>query len=830
LPTVHRAIFGEVKGAHDLIIASSDAPESVLTELAARYTDRLLPAQISWKPYVCGLPIRGHYVVTRTFPVKATRSGMVQTHAVIVPLSALDDLTLERLLNLLPTEPQTAVLEPSVGELSELQTTVRSVITAPSGYLSAVHMLLNGQVPIWLGQDNFEDVVRFLWQKLWPEARQEFRFRISAEPNDLIDSPATLVCTPVELRTNWKPQQLVDVKLEELPDRSLSEAYLLGLADGDALKSLRMRLGFFPSQLSGLKRLEQYVRMLDQDTSDSIRSAVRLMKTMFPEPDQCEVEKASLLEALVQKTVRGTEEDVIALRNLDGSSFFSGPTSLHTIILKWLNQQIEQGKGAAVFARTVLLGNDPWKHIADKAVSQAFRSWSINQARLLWHWWTSDSSLIVSSEVLIPRNVSDVESDLMRSLPASIPSQTRTEVLRVCSNRRLYLLSGSVLRNAADMPAVDKFRAQLSLLADGVTEIGLSEMANGISAVDLVNVALTIQDKRIVHLAGQTIRRDPELLGAMDASDPGWRAIWASALDNGHRLFDGVSQPAIAARAVFEAVLNGSVVQPVLVEKLACSPSSNLIAYEHRRELMNKLSPDVRREAVSATAEAWLSRFSNEFSLGLVVLEPELEQEVLRLWRSSPGRLSPVLLPEFWQRFASKLTEADFENWLSSYSLQLCPLEAISLGKLILENDWNRSAKDVIRRAKSGRNDLLPTVRQLWASVDLWDKMHFAIFTNEPAVKDDEWWAAFFDLCIRLYQYGIQQNDIWTRADGDGSRVKSGTGRDEWGDALGLLRKGGAGGTMTVEGLLHQMRQDFYHNPELQLLENVYHSKIKARW
>jgi hypothetical protein len=76
-------------------------------------------------------------------------------------------------------------------------------------------------------------------------------------------------------------------------------------------------------------------------------------------------------------------------------------------------------------------------------------------------------------------------------------------------------------------------------------------------------------------------------------------------------------------------------------------------------------------------------------------------------------------------------------------------------------------------------------------------------------MEEEEWWEAFFDLSIRLYPFGVQQNNIWIEADGDGSRVKSGRGREQWNDALSLLRNGGAGGTMTVEGLLHQCARIF---------------------
>jgi hypothetical protein len=288
-------------------------------------------------------------------------------------------------------------------------------------------------------------------------------------------------------------------------------------------------------------------------------------------------------------------------------------------------------------------------------------------------------------------------------------------------------------------------------------------------------------------------------------------------------------QPSLAAHAVFDAMLAGSIIQPVLIDNLVTAPLSDLIAYSRRTELWNALPTVTRQMSVATAADGWLLRFLSEPGLNSSALEPELEREVLAIWRSSPNRLSPLSLLEFWQRFSSVLTETDFENWLSAYHFQLSPLEAIGIGKLIHENAWDHAGRLVISRAKSGRNDLLPTVHQLWSKLDLWDKLHFSIFTSEPVVEEDEWWEAFHQLSIRLYPFGIQQYDIWTEADGDVSRVKQGTGREQWTDALDLLRKGGAGGSMTTEGLLHQMRNDFYQNTEIQLLENVYLNKIKRR-
>src|SRR5258708_6060468 len=103
---VHRAVFGDVKGAHNLIAASPGIPAQLLSELAAHYTDRLLPTEFPWDPYHCGFPLLQHYVLTRTFPVKASRGGMVQTHVVMVDLQRAGDLfELDPLAALLPQAP-----------------------------------------------------------------------------------------------------------------------------------------------------------------------------------------------------------------------------------------------------------------------------------------------------------------------------------------------------------------------------------------------------------------------------------------------------------------------------------------------------------------------------------------------------------------------------------------------------------------------------------------------------------------------------------------------------------------------------------------------------
>src|SRR5437762_9965976 len=101
----HRAIYGELNGAHSLIAKSSDA-KSPFEELIVR-TDRppgLLPPNIEWDAYTSGYPVLDNYVLSKTFPdASASRSGMVITHVLVFEtkeLVSLNDLT--SALQLLP--------------------------------------------------------------------------------------------------------------------------------------------------------------------------------------------------------------------------------------------------------------------------------------------------------------------------------------------------------------------------------------------------------------------------------------------------------------------------------------------------------------------------------------------------------------------------------------------------------------------------------------------------------------------------------------------------------------------------------------------------------
>jgi hypothetical protein len=729
----------------------------------------------------------------------------------------------------LPSEAQPTVSAIAAIDTDQLPVIHCDAATMPAGYPSLVRMLLDGHVPIWSGQLGFEDIVKFLWWNLWPEARREFRFRICADPNDLRDLPSTFICTPTALRSNWKEQQFVDPTATVLQNPSLPESYLLGLPGGREFGELRDRLGFSPPQIAGLNRLEQYVRMLEEGSADSIRTAVRLLNAMIPRPEQSGIDKASVLGALVQKTIEGSELDVLALRNLDVSAFATGATSLRGAITGWFRRQVIEDGGGVLVARAILIEGHPWKNLAEAALIEAFTPWNPDHARLLWRWWIADAALVTPSEVLIPEDTNQGEEDFILSISADIPSPLRALLLLLCRRKGWYILHSYVLTGDPDLTPIEKLRSQLEIQNDLNAMAGLQEIANQITSSELIGAALTIQDARVVSLTGEAVKREPKLLQSIDARNPAWRAIWTSAVEHGHGLFDGISQPSVAAHAVLDALLAGSKIVPQMTEELALSPSSSLVTYPRRKDIWEFLSPPVRVRSIATTAEEWLARFLAEPEFDPSPLERDLEHAVLAFWRSSPARLGAVFLLGFWQRFSSSLSEADFLSWLNAYPSSLTHLEGVAIGRLVKENTWHRAAESLIRRAKHGGRDVVPAIYEFWEFLGTWDRLYFATFTSAPVIREDDWWDSLVELSVKLYPRGIEDNDIWFEADGDVSLVRRGTGREQWTHALDLLRKGGAGGSMTVEGLLHQMRNDFYGNADLELLENVYLTRIRKQ-
>lgn len=822
---IFRAVFGDVDGSHGLVIATPGPSGDILSELASRFTDRLLPADVPWEPYTCGFPLEQYYIVTRTFPVQASRAGMVQTHALFVPLKHCDNETLlEQLFSVLPKKPDpipitaSSITPISVGTLIPHQ----KVPPMPLGYPGVVRALMQGQTPVWLGQENFDSLVTFLWHQLWPDARRGLRFRVSADANDLAEWPATVVCTPFSLRVRWDARHFVDQTIINLPNPTPSEAYLIGLKEGKSLANARERLEISLPSITMLSRLEQYVAMVERDTADSIRMAVRLLGVLAPPQDQAVREKKTLLELLEQKTAVGTENDVLGLRNLEIAPFPTAALILHRTLVFWLRGRVEEGTGGVEVASEVFLAKNIWDQQAKRAIQDVFEPWDRQRAALLWHWWEMKPQLVESTMVLIPNEgVPEVESDLIVTAPVNVGSEVREKVLTLTRNHGWYQLHATILAATSDLTPLEKFRSQIEADPEAINTRGLDVIASRTLNEDVLTAALEIRDPRLIRLAAIATIREPQLMSGLDASSAGWRAIWLHRVHAGGELFESIARPTLIAHKVLDTFLDGMFIEPELIELITLHPAAGLIAYDRCTELCKTLPAALLKHALTAIAKSWLTQFFTDLSFDPPTLEPGLQQAVIQEWRISPGKTPPDAIPRLWKRFC-ELTESDFLAWLEISPMPVPVLAAANIGKLISQQGWSNVAKKLLNLTLADRRDLIPMLEECSNLLNFWGRAKLALLIPKVVPKEEDWWRKLLEIIAELYPNGIEDQNIWEDAAGDRSRVRGESGREQWTHALYLLRRGGAGEFITVEGLLHEMRNDFQNNPDLKLLEDVY--------
>ena len=154
--------------------------------------------------------------------------------------------------------------------------------------------------------------------------------------------------------------------------------------------------------------------------------------------------------------------------------------------------------------------------------------------------------------------------------------------------------------------------------------------------------------------------------------------------------------------------------------------------------------------------------------------------------------------------------------------MRLTFLEAGSVGRMSLSNRWAATAALFFELWTKGRSDLISAIQECAPMLSFWNRATVAFRTRQQTISEDDWWSALLEIVVDLYPHGVDDQNIWDEAAGDVSRVRGESGREEWTHALRLLRKGGAGKHITVAGFLHQMRNDFYSNYNLKLLEDLY--------
>lgn len=87
------------------------------------------------------------------------------------------------------------------------------------------------------------------------------------------------------------------------------------------------------------------------------------------------------------------------------------------------------------------------------------------------------------------------------------------------------------------------------------------------------------------------------------------------------------------------------------------------------------------------------------------------------------------------------------------------------------------------------------------------------------AVQEELPWSVLEKTLVELYPFGPRDQEVWSRAGGDLSRLQfHPTGQASWHAALRTLKQGGGGRSISFGSLISTAREDFSNHPQLAML------------
>ncbi|MFC4929291.1 GAP1-N1 domain-containing protein [Massilia sp. GCM10023247] len=816
---VDQAVFGEVNGGHGLVAASGE--RTLAIALASRMDlPDTSPPGADWSPFVSGFSYRDKYVISRTFrDPRATRAGMVLTHALILPLDLVtetDDLRTVFSALITKSEAPSGIsaitIEPPDG--SDFPAVPELTLIASA----LVSRTAQGPV-IRPGHEGFDLLIASLWRNLTPEMRRGFSFRLSFGPGDLVEEPRpTLVCTPRSLIGRWQGYRLS----EHFANSAVTTAakMLSGERGGLLLREYAEQIGAEIANIADLSLLEQAYRfaVLEPGPIGHTLTAIRLTERLSKNSVVGVLGKRRLLDHFILQLETASPSDILQLRNLELSAFAQddavwAAVRLRVSLLPLTASSDSQFVELVGSSLSETNASEKWRHQVLSGLVDSAGQNKKEFATAMWRWASIAPALVHPLwEHLAVNKV--FEPFLVDACPDHLDQNAGPVVMTYALKHSLYKLHGATV--ASLFPALEAVKLQVQK-EPSFSNDGVALALRKAQVHEIITIAVEVDDDRVTAVAGDTVAKKPQLLAKFEMTGKVIRAIWAIALDKNIDSWRGPSSPREAFNRVLDDFLDGIPIPPGLIAHLSRTSVGELSTFARRPELWSALGNPTRDCLLKKTASAWFSTFEAGVSqynverelCDAILADHKLESFLRKSAETSVGdatRLAASL---------STFPEKRFLQWwheASNHIRAIPPAEAEALGQLVADRGWQHVADDLMRLLRSFRHDVRPALRACIRLVGFSDRFWYGLSEVTPQEK----WNAFEDLAAELYPAGPEQDAIWERAGGkDADLSWGGNGRYRWHDALSRTRRGKL---PSASNLLREMLIDYPANPKLNSL------------
>ena len=791
---VHQALYGEKRGGHSLLAASSDECPALDVVQRLDLPDTA-PQGVEWSPFLRGFPHEEWYVLSRTFrDTESSRAGMVFSHALFAPLDQIVALAdMRTLINALASSD---LNRPGAEPLDLVLSTGGPLNRSDELLPTAWSLATSGQLPVVrLGHDGFDDLIAALWAQLLPDIRRKFAFRLSFSPRDVVETPTpAVVCTPQSMAARWSDHTVIRSNFPS-GDDSLVAALLGGDARAERFQNFMEGVGARPSSFRDLQLMEKAYGLVHADpTLERRTSAIRLIDALSPDPTRGQGAKDALLAEVCTLLLSAFPNEVLLLRNLNVSAF-ANVGQLWPALRKWAGSNpYPRGQDAEVLAvladaTTETAAIWPWRAAILAGVVDAICAPRAAVLEAFWRWLAarSEVALAVFAQFADHRKL---DKSFARSAPSEIETQVADTFASSLADGGWPVTQGAILAAAYEpLEAVRKYLAEEAIQSE---VDGLDAALRHATPSQLIQAALEIDDSRLLGIASKAVAKNPRLISVLDISTNRVQAIWRDAIGIDTECWRGPLDPTATLHRLLDALLDGEHPDMQLITVLSRTPLADIGRYHRRQEIWPHLSGLARENMLATTADKWLRGLSE----GTVPFppEPDLQGAI-----HSSSQLDEVLAALIPTRLALAVRavgclqiydEGRFLELLDHIfsSIRRIPAsDAKTVGDLICERAWANAADALVTLYRAGRSDAKGALRACYALLPAWEQFSLELIPIPVGEK----WRMLESVAVGLYPKGPDEDELWERAGGSNADLLAGgSGSTRWNRALRGVRRG----------------------------------------
>jgi hypothetical protein len=742
---------------------------------------------------------------------------MVISHAILIPLQEVITWSdLRPLFGLLIDSPE----QPAVLATVDISPTGAEPSFTPELITLAQALVVRGTGPVVrVGIEEFEGLITGLWSNCWPAIRARLAFRLSFGPHDIVESPApVIVCSPMMLAARWGGHRIAGAESTSVVTRAA--AMLSGSPEAIPIMGYAQEIGAEITQFTDLPMLERAfeVGTALSPTFGQLLAAIRLVERLSPEPSVGVAAKEVLIEEFLKQLSNASVTDVLLLRNLTADGFASA-YRIWPALESWAARKKfelhEDAQMLSVISGALSISDaiERWRRAIIAGISTASNTAFSEFPAAFWRWVIANAEVLQGLAKHLPVEGA-LESLLVQAAPLKMPEDVGDVVMGIAKAKHWFALHGVAAgASLAARAAVDR---QLSVDLSLAYFDGIRAALRSVPPAQLVDIALSIEEPRLLRIAAEQVADNPKLLSDANVANSRVQELWLEALQLKPAVWNGPREPQKAFFSILQNLLDGHAANRQLIIILSKTPLANLSEYPRMAEVWGRVQEPALEHLLSATSTGWLKNAAKGDILTpdsrlqtAILASSDLDLTLERL--VSPG--VSIRIMTTLAHFAESRLLRWLDVWPQGREL-LSTSDAEALGQMIMRRYSQRAAEKLAQLMFSGRNDVRPALRICSEKLGVVARWRLKLSSH----SEQDNWECLEELAAELYPKGPDHDELWSRAGGlDADLQHGGSGRSRWRNAIAQIRRGKE---PRVSILLKEMRIDYPGNGLLRDIVN----------